>query len=146
MLHRSWPGTWSVRAFVAAAVLSACAATGPKYEAVASSLPLVETAKARVFLLRPSQFQAGGAAAPIAVDGKAMGELPNASFLYVDIEPGEHTLTIDRWDYPGKFTLVLTLQAGETRYIEVAPRGSAATAGAVGSMFGLLTDKVFPCI
>ncbi len=134
-----YSGCFNTQAFsllLAVAVLAGCAASGPTFESVQSSLTMVEPERARLVLLRPEMFQAGGAYAPIEVDGVPVGKLPNGSFLYVDLAPGEHTVKVET-AYPGRYVLNVTLGSGEIRYVNVAPRDAAVGAGMSG-IFGLI--------
>lgn len=80
-----------------AAFVSACAtAPGPQFSGVEKP----NSNKGAIYLYRGEAFFASGQAFNVKVNGSDAGQLFNASFLKLQLTPGEHTITVD----PGPLT------------------------------------------
>lgn len=98
-----------------AALLSACAtAPGPQFSGVGKPTPT----RGDIYLYRGEAFFASGQAFNVKVNGADAGQLFNASFLKLQLTPGEHTLTVD----PGPLTKVsskpIRVEGGKTGFYE----------------------------
>ena len=84
--------------FVVVLILTGCSASGPKFTEFAAMIPVLETQKSQVFLIRPSLFVGSVASPDIKLKNqnqnleRVIGELPNGSFVYFDVDPGSLTL------------------------------------------------------
>lgn len=75
--------------------LVACSATGPKFTNIESAI-----GKSTIYIYRPSKFAAGGTYPTIQVDGIGEYDLKNGGFIRLEVEPGEHKVSIqDRFDW-----------------------------------------------
>lgn len=68
-------------------LLVACSASGPSYSAFESQT----TRDTGVYIYRTKHLIPGGSA-PILIDGKAVGSLKDAGFIYAPLTPGAHTI------------------------------------------------------
>jgi hypothetical protein len=85
------------------AVLSACAtAPGAKFTELAPVAPEM----ADVYVYRTSGVYASAQAFEVTLDGKAAGQLFNASYLHLRLPPGNHVLKVA----PGGFGKISELQ------------------------------------
>lgn len=87
--------TWGIMKFIAvvacAAMLSACVSPqGPQFSGVVK--PAAD--KGDVYLYRTEAFAASGDAFTVRLDNEKIGELANASFIYLRMEPGKHVLRV----------------------------------------------------
>jgi hypothetical protein len=96
----------------------------------------VPAGKGRLVLSRPGGILYAGSAATVKVNGSKVADLYGGNSLPVDVAPGKVTITVDAWNYPGSWTEQLSVAAGSTYDIEVAPRedsvGTAVVFGAIG--------------
>lgn len=105
-----------VAALAATIVLAGCAtSSGPQF----SGLEAVQQGKSSVYVYRNSALFAVGQAFTVNLDGKPAGQLYNASYLQLPVEPGKHTLQV----VPGGFgqktsTLDITAEQGNTSFYE----------------------------
>ncbi len=73
------------------AQLNGCAtATGPQF----SGLTQASADQGDVYLYRTSAIYAIGTAFEVFVDGKKVGDLPNASYIRLRLKPGNHGLMV----------------------------------------------------
>lgn len=137
--------------FVVVLILSGCAASGPKFTEFAETIPALETQKARIFLMRPSLFVGSVASPDITLKNQnheqIIGELPNASFMYFDVEPGYHTLRTTRQGSLGQsdkvFNLTHQFEEGNEYYFEITLQNADKVLNnAIG--LGIWTFKVEP--
>jgi hypothetical protein len=94
-----------------------CAATGPLYSEVASSIPSVPADKGRIYFFRPDTMLGAAITAEINLNGKVVGKSERASFFYVDENPGKCTVSttteIER-------QLTFVLDPGQTKYVRTS--------------------------
>lgn len=95
-------------------VLSACAASGPKYSEYSKSIAPLETEKGRIYFYRDASFFGGGVQPDILVNGEAVGESLPGGFFYTDKVPGNYTVSTST---EVERTLEFVLAAGETKYV-----------------------------
>jgi len=86
-----WTYCQSLLALVTVLFLGGCAtAPGPRF----SGLDEIATDNAELVVYRKTAFFAAGQTMPLSIDGKAVGELYNGSFLAERIPPGSHTIKV----------------------------------------------------
>src|SRR5215470_16812060 len=95
------------------AVMIAGCASGPKYNAVKASIPLLGQDKGRIYFYRNSS--AGMAVHPmVKLNGKEVGIAKPKGFFYLDLAPGGYDVeTSTEVERP----LSLTLDKGQSRYV-----------------------------
>jgi hypothetical protein len=99
------------------AVLAGCAATGPLYTEVASSIPAVPANKGRIYFFRPDTMLGAAVTADINLNGKVVGRSERASFFYVDENPGKCTVATST-ELERQLTFVL--EPGQTKYVRTS--------------------------
>ena len=110
-------------------ILTGCSASGPKFTEFAAMIPVLETQKSQVFLIRPSLFVRSVASPDIKLNnhnqnlGREIGELPNGSFIYFDVDPGSLTLRTIRQGSLGQsdkiYNLTHQFEEGKEYYFEI---------------------------
>ena len=134
-------------ALVPTALLSACAAIGPRYaDQIAATSPVAEQHARIVVFRQRSTPQYSIREARLELDRAAAGGVMPLGFRVFDVPAGAHTIVADMWDAPGRCELTIQVEAGATAYVEVAPRFEALLASApsmtapptpMGSFIGL---------
>ena len=105
------------------ALLSACAAGGPRYAEQSSGAPSVPDQQSRLVVLRQSSTpQYSVREARLELDRVPVGSVLPAGFRVFDVAPGSHTIVVDMWDAPGRCELTFEITGESTQYFEVAPR------------------------
>lgn len=96
-------------------LLSACAATGPKYAEFARTLSPMPQDSGRIYIYRTSFL--GGAVQPeVKLNGEVIGKAVPGGFFYADRPAGKYeVLTSTEVDRKLSFTL----DKGETRYVRL---------------------------
>ena len=89
---------------VTVSLISGCAATGPSYTSIKSTIPQLQSDNARVYFLRESTFMNAAIAARIQVNGVKVVDLYNDGFIYLDRPPGNVFIMVDAFMYPGEWT------------------------------------------
>mgnify|MGYP000657415371 CR=1 FL=1 len=92
-----------------------CAATGPKYSDIASTIPSLAANKGRVFFFRPDTMLGAAITSDIRVNGNVVGKSERGSFFFVDQVPGNITVSTST---EVEKQLTFTLAAGETKYVK----------------------------
>lgn len=92
-----------------------CAATGPKYSDIASTIPSLAANKGRVFFFRPDTMLGAAITSDIRVNGNVVGKSERGSFFFVDQAPGNITVSTST---EVEKQLTFTLAAGETKYVK----------------------------
>lgn len=106
-----------------AVVLTGCA-SGVKYQDMTSSISTVPQGQGRIYFYRDSVI-AMAIQPTVLVDDDAVGESKPSGFFYVDINPGKHRVaTANEFERE----LAFTLNAGETKYVKIAPSVGFLTA------------------
>ena len=80
-----------VSLFVAFIAFSAGCATGPNFSQMMPTQPEPAIGMTRIFLYRAHAVATYSA--DVYVDGNLAGSMPPRSFLFVDVEPGEHEIS-----------------------------------------------------
>lgn len=123
-------------AVAAAAALSGGCATIEQGQLATSALA---PGKARIVLQRTNETLHATTPATAKINGDKVADVAAGSTAVVDVAPGQVSLSVESWSSPGKYSIPLTIQPGETVKVEIAPRQSAASA-VLGPIGGLM-DK-----
>ena len=121
------------------AALVACAIEGPSFtDITASSAPVAPDQTRVVLLRRKDRYDDYSASkATIRVNDQKARKLGYGGFFYVDVPPGEVTLRASaRNPMFGTCELRIPAVAGNTVYVDIAPRTEHIVAGVVGSAVG----------
>ncbi len=111
------------------AFLTGCA-TGPKYEAVNSSIPGLDPSNGRIYFYRNVSMLIGGGLQPaVLLNGTKVGSATPGGFFFVDHSPGPIEVATST-EVERKVTF--NLEAGQVRYVHMY----------VG--VGLLVGRVYP--
>jgi predicted small lipoprotein YifL len=127
--------------FVLLAILSGCAATGPLYsnDIENRATPLDQ---ARMTIYRPGGSAQGAArSVRLKLDETNIGNVDYKGFNIFEIEAGEHTLTADLWDIPGKCDVALNLLPNTEYYFQVLPRTASLVSGFAGGVLGMAVES-----
>jgi hypothetical protein len=98
-----------------AIVLTACA-TAPGQQFSGVSKPATD--KADIYLYRGDALFAVGQAFSVEVNGAQAGELFNASYLKLQLPPGEHTLTVSPGPLTKSTSKTIRVQGGQVGFYE----------------------------
>ncbi|MEJ6020841.1 DUF2846 domain-containing protein [Ramlibacter sp. PS4R-6] len=101
-------------AAAAVVALAGCAATGAKYETMASGLPAMKAGEGRIFILRDSGMVGAALQPEIKLNGVVVGKSQPGGFFYVDRPAGNYTATAAT---ETEKAATFTLAAGETKYV-----------------------------
>ncbi len=107
----------AVLALAVFALLAGCAATGPLYSEVASSIPSVPPNKSRVYFYRPDTMLGAAVTSDINLNGRVVGKSERGSFFFVDENPGTCTVATST-EVEKQLTFVL--EPGQTRYVRTS--------------------------
>lgn len=91
-----------------------CAATGPKYSDIASTIPSLSGNKGRIFFFRPDTMLGAAITSDIRLNGKVVGRSERGSFFFADEAPGNMTVMTST---EVEKQLTFKLAAGETKYV-----------------------------
>ena len=117
-------------------IVTGCAATGPSYTSVKSTIPQLQSDKARVYFLRESTFMNAAIAARIQVNGVKVVDLYNDGFIYLDRPPGNVFIMVDAFMNPGEWTATFPLESEKEYYFFVTPNSNKVWAGTLFGMVG----------
>tara|TARA_B100000315_G_scaffold38335_1_gene32995 strand:+ start:724 stop:1239 length:516 start_codon:yes stop_codon:yes gene_type:complete len=130
---------------VAVLLISGCAATGPAYTELKSTIPSLEAGKARLYFLRESAFMGSAIAARIQVNGIKVVDLYNDGFIYMDRPSGNVFIMVDAFMNPiGEWRGTFSLESGKEYYFFVTPNSNKAWAVALLGMAGALVTEGGP--
>lgn len=113
------------------ALLTGCAASGPKMTEMASSIPALKNDQGRVFFYRTSSMLGAALQPSINMDGRVVGESKPGGFFYVDTAVGSHE-AMTTTEVSNKVSFVLA--PGEVKYVR--------TAATMGLMVGHITPTL----
>ena len=119
--------TFAALAF--AALLTACAATGPKMAEISAAIPAVKTGEARVYVYRNSSLVGAAMQPDVLVNGRVAGSSKPGGFFFVDVKPGPVEISTST-EIEKKLTF--TAEAGQARYVRTV----------IG--LGLVVGRVYP--
>lgn len=111
------------------ALVSACAATGPKLAEIRSAIPALKPDQGRIYFYRNSSMLGAAIQPSIQLNGTVVGDSVPGGFFFVDQAPGPKEVSAST-EVERKLTF--TLEAGQTRYVRTA----------VG--FGIAVGRVYP--
>ncbi|MGH7793308.1 MAG: hypothetical protein ACREQ2_00160 [Candidatus Binatia bacterium] len=101
--------------------LSACSATGPKFQDTPFAMQQVPEHKARIIFFR--EFDVNFRSVILGIDGSRVGALAHQGFIVADTAPGDRRISAwVRYLPLGEFAIGMNLKAGETYYIRVSHR------------------------
>ena len=102
---------------LSAVLITGCAtATGPTFTQLEAPMPN----KGQLYLYRKSALYAIGASYAVANVGtkQALGELFNASYLVVPLDPGKHMFSVDERGFTSTKTFEVQVEAGKNYFVE----------------------------
>jgi hypothetical protein len=108
----------SLAAVVALAALGGCAASGAKYQEVASAMPGLKSGEGRVYFLRSSSIVGAALQPHIRLNGQVVGVSKPGGFFYVDRPAGSYTAAAAT---ETEKSASFALQSGETKYLRTSP-------------------------
>lgn len=131
----------AVSLFFMILTVAGCAASGPKYSESNANRPKSPEA-ARVTVYRTGDsMQYSGRAVRIALDKNVVGSVDYKGFNIFDIEAGQHVLTADMWDAPGKCNVEVKLSPATEYFFQVLPRSESLFSGMVGGALGMAIES-----
>lgn len=109
---------------VAALLLSACSATGQRFDA--NKAEAVSSTASQVYFFREAAFIESGTYPIVIVDGKEVGELRNGGYLVAKVNPGSHQVVVQsgglargQWIHRPK-QLQIETASGTHHYVQVS--------------------------
>lgn len=102
---------------LAVMLISGCVTTGAKFD----NSVKVDSDKSALYLMRQSKFVGALICRPVIIDEVEKGCLTNGGFLRVDLEPGEHVITmpkVNRSDWFKELKVNGTFNPGKIYYLE----------------------------
>lgn len=122
-------------------ILVGCAATGPKYsENVQTRTKSPDTARVTIYRTG-DHMQYSARAVRLTLDKKVIGNVDYKGYNIFDVKDGQHMLTADMWDAPGKCEVALMLQADTEYFFQVQPRTESLMSGLVGGVLGMAIES-----
>ncbi|HIN87598.1 MAG TPA: DUF2846 domain-containing protein [Nitrospinaceae bacterium] len=112
-----------------------CAATGPKFHEL-PELSKAPISKSRVIFFRPDKFWYNYRNAYIKVNGNKIGEVQNAGYFVVDLDPGKNSIEAYAVASPGRYLVDVELVEGETTYFMVYISDVSVNAALRGGLIG----------
>ena len=101
-----------------AAVLGGCAASGAKYQEMASSMPGLKAGQGRIYFLRSSSMFGAAVQPEIRLNGQVVGQSKPGGFFYVDRAAGTYSATTAT---ETENSASFKLDPGETKYLRTSP-------------------------
>ena len=120
--------------------ISGCAATGPSYTSVRSSIPQLQSDNARIYFLREGGFVNSGLTARVHLNGIKVVDLNMDGFAFVDRPAGNVLIMIDAPLNFGEARKMFTVESGKTYYFLVANDSSNVMAGLIGGAIGAASE------
>jgi hypothetical protein len=119
------------------AALPGCATQGKPYSETIDQAGALAPARARIVVLRPDQRfdHYSLSKAFVSIDGEPLGKLAYGGFLLAEVDTGvvEVSASAKSRMY-GVCRLPLEVAAGETLYLDLAPRSESVVANVVGGL------------
>jgi hypothetical protein len=97
-----------------AALLTGCAASGPKFTQQESTMPKLSADQGRVYFYRASSMGGAALRPQIMLDGTSVGKSEPGGYFYVDTGAGSHEAATST-ETTNKLSFVL--DKGETKYV-----------------------------
>lgn len=104
----------SLAAIAAAAVLTGCAATGPKFSQQEAAMPKLAAEQGRVYFYRVDSMLGAAVRPSVKLDGAAVGDSVPGGYFFVDAAAGNHEAATST-EATNKLTFVL--DKGEIKYV-----------------------------
>ena len=120
--------------------ISGCAATGPSYTSVKSTLPQLQSDNARIYFLREGSFVNSGLTARVHLNGIKVVDLNMDGFAYVNRPAGNVLIMVDAPLNFGEAKKMFTVESGKTYYFLVANDSSNVMAGLIGGAIGAAAE------
>jgi hypothetical protein len=127
------------------AALAGCATQGKPYAEIIEQAGAPPAGQGRVVVLRPDQRfdNYSLSKAYVRIDDEPLGKLAYGGFLLADVEPGAVVVsTSARSKLYGVCRLPLEVAAGETLYLDLAPRTESVVADVVGTLASFVVPGV----
>jgi hypothetical protein len=96
------------------ALLSACAASGVKYEQAAASMPSLKPDHGRIYFLRSASMMGAAVQPDIKLNGTVVGTSKPGGYFYVDQPAGRYDASAST---ETEKHLTFALQSGEIKYV-----------------------------
>ncbi len=103
---------------LAAMTFTGCATSGPKMARVRQELAPIPKKKGRIFFYRESAFVGSLLRPSVKLNGDFVGEMPNGSVFFEDVDPGEYKVAITT-ELTNETTVIVA--AGEEQYVRITP-------------------------
>jgi len=103
---------------VAAVVVLAGCASGPKYSEMSSTIPTLRPGEGRIFFLRSSSMLGAAIQPDIRLNGQVVGASKPGGFFYVDRTAGRYIASTAT---ETEKTVTFALDPGETKYLRTSP-------------------------
>lgn len=116
--------------------LVGCASTGPMYKDSRASNSLEETSCRLIVYRTPQSQQYILRSASVKIDDLSIGKSSYNGYKVFTTTPGNHRITVDMWDAPGKCSLPFSCSKGETLFFQVEPRTNNLLATSLGGAIG----------
>ena len=116
-------------------VLGGCAASGPKYSEIKSSMSALTSGHGRIYFYRPSSMYGAVHDREVRLNDSLVGKVASGSFFFVDREPGSYAVAVryKGWEPRGEVVTV-ALKAGQTFYVETVCAGPVLFASCWGNV------------
>ena len=125
---------------VVLSLISGCAATGPSYTFVKSTIPQLKSDQARLYFLREGSFVNSGLTARVHLNGTKVVNLNMDGFAYADRPAGSVLIMIDAPLNPGEARQMINIESGKRYYFFVANNSSNVMAGALFGLIGAVAE------
>lgn len=97
-------------------LLTACAASGPKFASLKDSMPAVADTSGRLFFYREYSAFGSGMRPDIFACGAKVGESIPGGMFYVDLPAGNCEISIPSVMYPGERNMTVTVGTPKVQY------------------------------
>jgi hypothetical protein len=121
---------------VVVSFVSGCAATGPSYTSIKTTIPQLTSDQARLYFLREGSFMGAGITARVRLNGTHVADLNTDGFAYADSPPGNVLIMIDASLNPGEAKQTIKIESGKTYYFLVAPNSDRVMGGVLFGFIG----------
>lgn len=108
----------SVLIMFAVTCIMGCASSGVKYSMVKQDIAALSNDKGRIIFYRPNGPFGYAVRPTIFLNGNKVGISRPGTVFYVDVNPGEHQVTIPGRDIPGETAVDIMLSPHETIYVK----------------------------
>lgn len=120
---------------VTALLLTACSATGPRFDM--NKTEAVSSTDSHLYMFRESAFIESGTYPVVIVDGKEIGELRNGGYLRTVVKPGFHRIVVQsgglvrgQWIHSPK-QMQLKTAPGTRSYVQLSLRTTGSSGNTI---------------